>query len=703
MDSKIKLWQRLVIVALTGVVPMLAITLFVISSSINKDINFGEQETRGNTYQRSLEKLLELFPQHEALARKALAGDAAANNQLAQVKEQIDHALGELDNVQHALGAALKVNDAELTARKRENARLALIQSDWQALKSAPLTVAAAEPSTAKLVTAIRTLVTHVGDLSNLILDTDLDSYYLIDATLGALPQTQQRLSDITLKVGESLRNHQAGSNITDVAIQAAMLQQDDQDRITGDVQTCLSEDKNFHGVSASLQKNLPGACDKYVAANQAFLGLLNRVISGANLPDADTFEAAGWAAREESFRFWETGSTELDQLLTIRVNYFRNHRLFSYVSIVAVLALVAWVIWLISHRLTITLSTLTASLKNASGQVTSAAAQFRGSSQKVAEVASEQAASMEESSASLEEISSITKHNAENATNSKQLSEQASASATTGLERLGELGRTLNSIKSAVGEMEAAVHEMQDSSQEIAKIIKTIDEIAFQTNLLALNAAVEAARAGEAGLGFAVVADEVRALAQRSAQAARDTSDKIEHAIKRSELGGVASAKVVQNLAQVEGNARNIEHVFNGIVAQIKSLDHIIGEISAASREQSFSVSQVNLAVSQMDEATQSNAAIAEENAGAAEQLSAQVGTLQQIAHGLEIVVHGHANADATTTTTSQTPTGSGGQSTIHMSSNAARFSATAKNKRGNDSGIPLPEPSRMAVVPHS
>jgi methyl-accepting chemotaxis protein len=145
-----------------------------------------------------------------------------------------------------------------------------------------------------------------------------------------------------------------------------------------------------------------------------------------------------------------------------------------------------------------------------------------------------------------------------------------------------------LNTIKTAVAEMQSAVAETQSSSQEISKIIRTIDEIAFQTNLLALNAAVEAARAGEAGAGFAVVADEVRALAQRSAQAAKDTADKIEVAVKRSELGGVASTKVVKSLTEVETTAQSIQQVFNGIVTQIKALDEVIAEIAAASKEQS-------------------------------------------------------------------------------------------------------------------
>jgi len=259
-----------------------------------------------------------------------------------------------------------------------------------------------------------------------------------------------------------------------------------------------------------------------------------------------------------------------------------------------------------------------------------------------LAESASEQAASLEETSASLEEISSMTKHNAENAANGTTLGRQTREATDLGHQRLEEMSRTLTVIKSAVGEMQAAVGEMQSSSQEISKIIKIINEIAFQTNLLALNAAVEAARAGEAGAGFAVVADEVRALAQRSAQAAKDTAEKIEAAAKRSEFGGIASARVVESLSEVQNTAASLEEVFQGIAAQIKSLDDVIAGIATASKEQSHGVAEVNLAVSQMDKITQSNAASAEENAGAAEELTGQAAALQGIVVQLQKVITG-------------------------------------------------------------
>jgi methyl-accepting chemotaxis protein len=276
--------------------------------------------------------------------------------------------------------------------------------------------------------------------------------------------------------------------------------------------------------------------------------------------------------------------------------------------------------------------------------QVSEAAAEVASTSQTVAQGASQQAASLEETSASLEEIAAMTKRNADNASNGKGLSQQSRDAATSGLDRIADMHRTLTSVKGAVTDMKTAVNEMQASSQEIAKIIKTIDEIAFQTNLLALNAAVEAARAGEAGAGFAVVADEVRSLAQRSAQAAKDTSEKIEAAVKRSANGVVASTKVADSLGEIEGSARNIEQVFNGIVTQVKSLDEVIAEIASASKEQSQGITELNTAVGQMDRVTQTNAASAEENASSSEQLGAQAAVLQEVVDRLQQVVTGHS-----------------------------------------------------------
>ena len=256
-----------------------------------------------------------------------------------------------------------------------------------------------------------------------------------------------------------------------------------------------------------------------------------------------------------------------------------------------------------ISRGTSRSLKTVAASLAEGADQVASASGQVASASHSLAEGASQQAASLEETSSSLEEMASMTGRNAETAGKVKELGAQARQSGDVGLKDMAE--------------MTAAMADIKNSSAEIAKIIKTIDEIAFQTNILALNAAVEAARAGEAGMGFAVVADEVRSLAQRCAQAAKGTSGKIEDAVQKSARGSTISAKVAKS--------------FEEIVIQARRVDELASEMAVSSREQNQGVTQINTAVTQMDSVTQATAANAEETASASEELSAQADSMRE------------------------------------------------------------------------
>jgi methyl-accepting chemotaxis protein len=324
-------------------------------------------------------------------------------------------------------------------------------------------------------------------------------------------------------------------------------------------------------------------------------------------------------------------------------------------------------VAFLITYGTSKILRTVSSALDDGASQVASAANQVSASSQSLAEGSSEQAASLEETSSSLEEMSSMTKRNAENSQKANDLARQSRDSAEKGASDMKEMNSAMQAIK--------------DSSDDIAKIIKTIDEIAFQTNILALNAAVEAARAGEAGMGFAVVADEVRNLAQRSAQAAKETSAKIEGAIAKSGQGVAISAKVAKALDDILSRARQV--------------DELAAEVASASREQSQGINQVNLAVGQMDKVTQSNAANAEESAAAAEELNAQAESMKHSVKELMKLVGGQ-NAPET----QRAPAPAQARKTAQPKSNGLMTRVQGNGRTHTVKSVPAPRAPELAAA---
>ena len=341
--QNLKVAQKLMLISIFFVMPD-SLMLYLFITGINSNIEFARMEGKGNAYQRPLEELLKLIPEHRLLAQHAGGGEPLAAEELRAKQQQIDDAFAKLEAVDAEIGPDLQFTDEGLAKRKREHYRAGTLHREWQELKArlTGLEPAALGKLHLHLVADLRVMITHAGDLSNLILDPDLDSYYLMDATLLALPQTQDRLAAVIAHAAAVLDLETVSAEERQqFAIYATLLKEADLDRIEGDVQTSLNEDPNFHGASATLQSRVPDALKEFADATSVFIGLTARIgeteKSGVS---AKEYLAAGNTAREASFKLWRVAEEELDTLLQRRIETFQTRRTRSLM--VAALALVA-------------------------------------------------------------------------------------------------------------------------------------------------------------------------------------------------------------------------------------------------------------------------------------------------------------------------------------------------------------------------
>jgi hypothetical protein len=371
-----------------------------------------------------------------------------------------------------------------------------------------------------------------------------------------------------------------------------------------GKVAYTSNEAAKNHPLSAEIQARLTGTKDRIVLQQPDAIEVYKPEIATSKciechkdfLPDSvcgtTYFKFSNAAAHALAAQFGELGAASN-----------REWKTFSAVLLAFSTLVVAGLTLLIANPLANRLKNVVRKLQRHSSQVEAAASQVSRDSRGLADGASEQAAALEQTSASLTEMAATTAHHAETTAHASQLARQARTTADQGA--------------AEIESMTLAMRELNQAGGKIAKIIKTIDEIAFQTNLLALNASVEAARAGEAGRGFAVVAEEVRSLAQRSAQAARETASKIEETIAKTTQGVQVSERV--------GTA------LRAIVQDAHRVDDLMATLAESSRQQKERMTQLHTAVAEMDRVTQSNASSAETGAGTARTLKDQALSLQQ------------------------------------------------------------------------
>lgn len=632
--------------------------LFLLVKSYDEPIQFGVQERKGNQYQRPVEKLFANLSRHRILAQRVLV-EQQDKNSLTTLQNSIDESFAEIKKVDAEIGEDLQFTLAGLTGRKREHVQLSNLQKEWKELvqKLSSLKPNESNDLHAHLISDVRTVIAHLGDTSNLILDPDLDSYYLMDITLLALPQVQDRIQSVVVELESIVKSKTISpEDRVKASVFVAMMKESDLARITGDFQTVLNEDANFYGKSPSLEANLNPAHQKFVSAYEELIKSVEALAKGQPV-EISQFNQVSDKALAASFDYWDVAVSEMDQFLTIRVSTYQNMKFKALIWSVLGMLVALSVAWIFLQVLIKELQSIMATLNHSSELVSQVSKDSAALAAQLSEASVQQASGLQQTMASAEEISAMVRQNSESADKTKDAVELSEQLTEDGSHSVEEMSNAIQDIKQTNSEI---LNQMESSTKEFAEIVKIISEIGektkvindivFQTKLLSFNASVEAARAGEAGKGFAVVAEEVGNLASMSGSASKEISDILDGSIKKVQDIVNSTKTRVDRLVEagkskIEMGAETVEKcrvAFNKITENVKAVSDMIAEIALATKEQSQGVDEINKAIIEIDLVTQQNSSVASQSSNQSEKLNAEANVLSSSVQLLNYFVKG-------------------------------------------------------------
>ncbi len=588
---------------LVSLFPMGLVAAYFVATGIKKDIDAAHLEQAGNLYQRPLEDLMKAIESHQ----RATSGSRVDTEAEATSRKAVQFSLVALAQAQAKIGKDLEVTASGLSSRKRESFAPDHIAQQWQDLQGnwSRLAPDKRAEQYAALEANVRGLIAHIGDTSGLILDPDLDTYYLMDATLVALPQTQTRLRQIrSFYRGLDLSKPVSMPDRESAAVLAAQLKEADLDRLTGDYDTSFKEDPHFNGVSTTLQPNVRPVLQRYLASNQSLLAKMQEFTSLSDTNHLASLQQSMDAAIADSYALESVSLGELDAMLQARVSdrYAALSR--GVAGMLAAVLCSAGYAFFALRRLKRSLSRYQQELSQSSEHLLAMGNESAARTEQLAQAATEQAATLESTAAASHQVNTLSR------TNSQQ-----SASATVLMQ---EIGVSVEALRSSAQELSQSMAAITASSDQIAGVVSIISKIAFQTNILALNAAVEAARAGEAGLGFSIVAEEVRRLAQNCASATEEITQLIDTSIHRTKTG--------------EGKLQGVSFKIEAVAETSRRISEMISLMNTSEQEQARAIDQISTSIRQMQAVTQQTASNAEASAQTSKKLWENAESLQQV-----------------------------------------------------------------------
>ena len=633
--NRLLLWQKFAILGLFGLA-LVAVPFVLYVHESGKVLDAAKLEARAIAPLRLVLQSIRLTQQHRGLSALALGGNAEAMPKRLAKMEEVNKAFTAVDQAMQT-----NIKDAEISALWQQ------IKGDWNALEGKVAQKSILVPDSFAAHTLVITQLFKVKTLLlenyGLSFDPEADSYYLIDAALVQSPMLAEMFGRLRAK-GSGLLAAKSATIEDRMGVLALIDKANDRYQALNDALA------NVTARNAALKTKLaqPGQVALDTANKSIQLAQTEVVKAEALEFSSSEYFSQFSVAIDAQFALNEVALAELEQMLNSRVARLRNLATALSVSVLLLSLLAAAIGTLITRgilkqlggepvyaasivdkiaagdlsvnisvkegdRSSLLFAMLTmrdhlagivGNVRSGTDTIATASGQIAAGNLDLSARTESQASSLQQTAASMEELTVTVKQNADSALHANQLAASATQVALKG--------------GAVVAQVVDTMREINASSGKISDIIGVIDGIAFQTNILALNAAVEAARAGEQGRGFAVVASEVRNLAQRSAAAAKEIKHLIGDSVDKVDTGSKLVGQAGVTMQEV--------------VTSIQNVADIMGEITAASHEQSQGIAEVNLAISQMDDATQQNSALVEQAAAASQSLQDQASHLAQV-----------------------------------------------------------------------
>ncbi len=686
---RLKILHKLIISSLIFALPIV-ILLFYMVSGFNSSINSTRLEIWGCELFKHIEILSEELYYHQFLSRHFLKGDPAVQNEIIQIEKKIDKTFGELIGNAKKYEKALMIDEENLKKNVMERIYPPLLYDNWKSLASSwqNKTMEINDQEHNDLIQSLQTIIKRIGDTSNIVLDTDLDTYYLIDAAILRLSKSKQRIGEFLLFSEEMAGKKKPTQKDNTYIIGFVTKLEDDLDHIREGIITSIREDENYYGENPNLKTNVMPAFSRYQAVVNSFSFLLQMLVNDpAAKISKEEIKKTGRELAKLASELQSVSLTELQAMLQKRLDRYKTKRLAALSLSIFSIIFAGLVVFLINIDITrplervmdiagriasgniqeamkqideikdidlsdnadnksirdesvllmssiktmaLNIVSLLNQIGRSGSQVTDASKQIASSADNIDAAISEQASSINEVSATSKEIKATSQEFAKTMSKVADMASRAAELSEGSMKSLSNINDTMKDLYVHISESSDKMKTVDEKMDNVAQIITTITKIANQINLLSLNAAIEAEKAGEYGIGFSVVAREIRRLADQTAIAAID----IETMIKETQDAMKAGVNAVEEFTeQTKMSTEKIAEISVDLLAAIEHTQQLVPQfeiVNEGMQMQSESAVQISTAIEQVNETTRYTRELMQEFKKVTRQLNEAVSNLK-------------------------------------------------------------------------